>query len=283
MCRRNCAARRGKADRVNQLPTAAIALLIAGLAGACAPNGRAASRPATAGAPLASSTLCADSYVLALAPDRVSALSWQAGSALSTASPAQQDLPRLRDDPERLLRLDALHVGGPGARHGADVALEWAEDFAGVADNLRALEAATGESAAAALRELQNAQALPAHATAPRVLYLSRAGGSAGAGTFVDAVIRAAGGINAAAAPGWHTPSVERVLQTEADIVVTSFFGSRYHGVSDRALRHAALRDYVAARPRIDVPGRLWPCAGPGLTEATRAVHAGIVEWNAAR
>ena len=239
-----------------------------------------ADRPAEPGG-MVSSSLCADGYVLALAPDRVRALSWQAGSPLSDAQGEALALPRLWDDPETLFRTPGLHVAGPGAAPPGGVALQWAEDFEALAANIDRVADASGTSAQGWHARIRALDALPQPATRPRILYLTRAGGSAGAGTYVDAAIRKAGGVNAAAAPGWHTPDVETVLATDADIVLTSFFGSDYHGARDAALRHAALRRFIAARPRIDVPGRLWPCAGPGLVEATRRINAGVRVWEA--
>ena len=227
---------------------------------------------------LASTSLCADGYLLAVAPERIAALSWQAGSPLSTAPGALLARPRLWDNREVLHgRTDGL-VTGPGGRIAGDVALEWGEDFDAVRRNARAV-AALGGSAEALLGELDALENLPKPPRKPRILYLSRSGGSAGPGTYVDAVITKAGGTNIAATPGWHTPSVEALLGLNPDIVLTSFFGSDYVGANDRAVRHAALRRFIAARPRIDVPGKLWPCAGPGLADATRRVNRGILAW----
>ena len=256
------------------LPVAAA--LLAACGGSAVPEGG-----------VASSSLCADSYLLTLAPERASMLSWQAGGRLSTASDAAARLPRLYPDRERLHGLDAVHIGGPApTTPPADVTLDWGEDFATVARNAERVQAAVGgdeRRLQALLADIASLNAKTPDGPRPRILYLSRAGGSAGAGTFVDAAITAAGGENAAGAPGWHTPSVESVLASDADIVLTSFFGSDYHGANDRARRHAAIGRFMADRPRIDVPGKLWPCAGPGLVEATALIRDGIADWKAAR
>lgn len=233
--------------------------------------------------PLASTSLCADSYLLAIAPDRVSALSWQAGSDLSTASGPALETPRLQDSREALFGVDYAVISGPGSANPGALDLMWGEDFDTVEQNLEALQTLTQADITALESALKATENLPPPPVKPRILYLTRSGGSAGAGTFVDAVIQRAGGVNAARAPGWHTPSVEAIITTQADIVLTSFFGTDYHGVTDRAIRHSALRDYIAQHPRIDIPGRLWPCAGPGLIEATQQVHAGVLDWSAKR
>lgn len=243
---------------------------------ACAPQ----NDPAVVSDKIGSTSLCADSYLIALAPDRIGALSWQAGSALSTARPDMLDQPRLWASREILAQTTMRLVTGPGdpnlGRTKA-VALSWGEDFDTVATNAAALSDQLDIDIAPLLSDLSSLEALPRRDTPPRILYLSRSGGSAGPGTFVDAVITAAGGVNANVTPGWHTPAIERTLHMQPDLILTSFFGSDYAGISDRAVRHSALRRYLADHPRIDIPGKLWPCAGPGLIDATRQLNAAIM------
>lgn len=229
---------------------------------------------------LGSTSLCADSYLLALAPDRIGALSWQAGSALSTAEPSMETLPRLWASREVLAGATVSLVTGPGDPdfgRANTAALTWGEDFDTVSANAAALSTQFGFDISAFEADMAGLSTLDRPKTPPRILYLSRSGGSAGPGTFVDAVITAAGGINANTTPGWHTPAVERTLQFNPDLIVTSFFGSDYAGISDRAVRHSALRRYLAERPRVEIPGKLWPCAGPGLIEATRQLNTAIL------
>lgn len=229
---------------------------------------------------IGSTSLCADSYLIALAPDRIGALSWQAGSTLSTASPDMADHPRLWASREIVAQTHMNLVSGPGdPNFGRDntVALVWGEGFDAVAENADVLSTRFDIDIAPLVSDLSSLLELPQRDDPPRILYVSRSGGSAGPGTFVDAVITAAGGINANDTPGWHTPAVERTLQMQPDLIMTSFFGSDYAGISDRAVRHSALRRYLADYPRIDIPGKLWPCAGPGLIEATRRLNAAIM------
>lgn len=228
---------------------------------------------------IGSTSLCADSYLIALAPDRIGALSWQAGSELSTADAAMAQRPRLWASRETLARTHLALVTGPGEPNFGrqdTLGLTWGEDFETVRVNAVALSEQFNVDISAFERDLASLSALPRPESPPRILYLSRSGGSAGPGTFVDAVITAAGGINANDTPGWHTPAIERTLQFDPDLIVTSFFSSHYAGVSDRAVRHSALRHYLAERPRVDIPGKLWPCAGPGLIDATRHLNAAV-------
>lgn len=236
--------------------------------------------------PLASVSLCADAYLIALAPDeigaRITGLSWQAGSALSTLPDTAPPLEPLRNSRELLFGLTATPILGPGevsARSDA-ITLEWGEDFETVRRNLARLGAETGLNSDEVAAQIDALNDLPSPRTAPKLLYLSRSGGSAGPGTFVDAAITKAGGVNLNTTPGWHTPTLERILAFEPDIILTSFFDSDYAGVSDRAVRHGALRRFIAARPRIDIAGKLWPCACPGLITATEQINAGILAWD---
>lgn len=229
---------------------------------------------------IGSTSLCADSYLIALAPGRIGALSWQAGSALSTADSAMAQHPRLWASREILAQTDMGLVTGPGDRNfgrGDALSLTWGEDFETVHVNATALSEQFGLDISNFETDLASLSALPRPDSPPRILYLSRSGASAGPGTFVDAVITAAGGTNANDTPGWHTPAIERTLQFDPDLIVTSFFSSNYAGVSDRAVRHSALRRYLSEHPRVEIPGKLWPCAGPGLIEATRQLNAAMM------
>jgi iron complex transport system substrate-binding protein len=102
---------------------------------------------------------------------------------------------------------------------------------------------------------------------------MDRSGATAGPGTFVNAVIEAAGGTNLIQNPGWQSPDTETLIGLQPDIILTSFMGSKYAGVNDRTLQHAALTSKIQSLPRIDIPGKLWPCAGPGLVEAAEKLN----------
>lgn len=229
---------------------------------------------------IGSTSLCGDTYILALAPDHASHLSWQSRAPLSGANAAQRQLPQLSADPERLVqtKTDVLLLG-PGEAHMAKYTdiptldLRWGEDFKTLFENAAHIteKLKTGDDIIQAWQGRLDAidAQLATRNTQPSVLYLSRAGGSAGTGTFVDAVIKRAGGRNVITIAGWVTPDPEIILQLNPDIILTSYFHQGYESVQAQALRNAALRDFIAARPSVDIPGRLWPCAGPGLIEAT--------------
>jgi len=218
---------------------------------------------------IVSTTLCADGYLHSL-PEiepRLAALSWQSQSNLSQTPDHLRDLPQTSEAPESLMKwkgtLQITATPGPG-----QIDLSWGEDFETVWRNYAKLSTALGvgdpsEAFKARLREIKKPE------EAPRILYLDRSGATAGPGTFVNAVIEAAGGMNIIENPGWQSPDTETLIRLKPDIILTSFMGSDYVGVNDRTSRHAALAEKISALPVIDMPGRLWPCAGPGLIEAT--------------
>ena len=107
-------------------------------------------------------------------------------------------------------------------------------------------------------------------------------GGSAGAGTYVDAAITAAGGRNAAAesgVAGWGRSDPELALTLEADIILTSYFTDGFAGMLSRATRHAAYRRLLGSAGRVDIPSADWPCAGPRLINAAEAIADALDEW----
>ncbi len=248
------------------------------------------------GAPMrvASADLCADAWVIELAePETVIALSWQVDAPMSAAPDWARERLRAWPDAERLIALDADLVvfgpGGPGrARPVLDTAgietltLQWGEDFG----TIRANAAATG----LALDQVRQADnwsrqldarlaALEARAAlrgwSPSVFYLSVTGGTAGAGTLIDAAIEAAGGRNAASeagAVGWTQSDAEWALRVEPDLVVTSYFTAGYRTANNTGQRHSAFRRLVDTHASIEVPGALWSCAGPGLIEAAEQI-----------
>ena len=250
---------------------------------------------------IASTSLCADAYVLELAgPGDVAALSWQAGHAVSAAPDWARNLPKAWSDADRLYTLSpGMTVFGTGEggrtqrlleRAGLEsFELAWANDFDGVRDNLRALGGRIGREARAeaAIAELDaRLEQLEARTAArgrrPRVLYLSASGATAGAGTYVDEAIRAAGGVNVmaeAGVNGWPRSDPETVLGVEADIVLTSFFAEGYASTFNHALHHAAYRLVLDGRTTGAVPAGDWMCAGPRLIHAAEGIADIIDAW----
>lgn len=221
-------------------------------------------------------SLCADSYLHAI-PEiepRLAALSWQSRSALSVTPQHLRLLPQADTDPERgLLWKHATRISsanGPG-----DIDLKWGENFETVWANFDILSTKLKTpNPSKSLKARLNA--LPEPSARPRILYLNRSGITAGPGTFVDAVIQAAGAENIIQTPGWQSPDTEVLMQFNPDIIVTSFMNSNYAGVNDRAIRHAALTAKINTVTRIDIPGKFWTCAGPGLVDAAEILSKSI-------
>lgn len=248
-----------------------------------------------------SASLCGDAYVLALEPGPdIAALSWQVDQPISAAPVWARQLPRAWPDAERLFALDAgLVVFGAGEGGRAAAMLEgsgyqtfelaWAEDFDGVRANLLTLGEALGREAeaAAAVQAFDDRLAALERRSArrgvvPSVAYLSASGGSAGAGTYVDAAITAAGGRNSVAQSGvmgWGRSDPELALTLEADIILTSYFTDGFAGTLSRATRHAAYRRLLDGAGRVDIASADWPCAGPRLIDAAETIADALDAW----
>lgn len=238
-------------------------------------------------ASIGSTSLCGDSYLLAMAPDQISELSWQSQSALSYASPAQRTLPQLWDEAEILVASTSnviLFGSGEGAqakRLGIKFqTLEWGEDFGSVIRNAALIAGALdvpdtiSHDLKHRLHDLEERTAR--RGAKPKVLYLARSGGSAGPGTFVDAAITAAGGDNVIQTHGWVSPDPEIILGLKPDLVITSYFKNGYESVNAAGTRNKAVSKFIASHPHADIDGALWPCAGPRLIEAAETIASAL-------
>ncbi len=238
---------------------------------------------------IVSTSLCGDSYVLSMfTVEDIAALSWQSGDTLSTAPESFKDKPKAHDDIETLLVLNpTLVVFGPGEGGAAKplldkagiryVSLQWGEDFETVTANQAILDQ---EIQGQKIRGIKTPAPLPPAQNFParkniKILYLSTSGGTAGPGTYVDAAIKRAGGHNIVTTQGWHTPDIETLVGLEPDLIITSFFKDGYASVNQTGLRNKVLQNKLKTTPHVNVPGKLWPCAGPGLYEVTSIIaHA---------
>ena len=236
---------------------------------------------------IASTSLCGDSYLLALAPNNITALSWQSRSPLSLADKDQRELPQLWDDPEVLINTKAdiiLFGSGEGKFSGGlkpqSVKLTWGEDFSIIEQNAHAIAEALAIPTHVteawgrridALKTRENIRPVK-----PKILYLSRSGGSAGSGTLVDSAIIAAGGVNVVTSAGWFTPDPENIISYEPDLIITSYFKNGYESVQSTAVRNKVVQRYIAQHPSVEIDGKYWPCAGPGLIDAAERIADAI-------
>lgn len=224
---------------------------------------------------------CADQYVLALAPDADLALSPRADDPDAwlrrEAMGRRQVRPTLEAavgfDPDVVVRywggeprlLAALERRGTRVATIAD-----APDFDGVRDQIRSVAAALdrterGEALIARMNaDLARAQAAPRDRGA--ALYLTAGGFTAGAGTLIDAMLRVAGFVNAAA-PGFGPVSVERIaLEPPARFVLGFFDNARadWRGAG----RHPVVRRAAKGRTAVRWPSAALTCPAWFAAEA---------------
>lgn len=221
---------------------------------------------------------CADQYVLALAPrDSIVGLSHRAISRDSYMRAFAAGLPLRRATFESLVAAHpqvVVRLWGGDARlsralekKGAtSVTLDDAADFDGVRANVRkvaaALDRRTEGEAIVARMDAQLARAAGAGRGRP-ALYLTPGGYTAGSGTLIDAMLKAAGYSNAATSPYFSPVSLEAMVMRPPAAVVLGLFDMARAG-SDRwgPGRHAALRKVVAARTAASLPASVVGCPG---------------------
>ncbi len=120
-----------------------------------------------------------------------------------------------------------------------------------------------------------------------KVAYLTPGGFTAGAGTFVDDIIRLSGFETYASAhkyQGWLPLPLEDMIMDPPDVIITSFFDSNMTTQSRWSLgRHDHLLKMMNETPTIHLPGALMACDGLFLIEAAeqirlRAKELGILQ-----
>jgi iron complex transport system substrate-binding protein len=188
---------------------------------------------------------------------------------------------------------------------GVPVAILNPSDFAGVLANVRALGTLTGTRVAADrladdMRRRWDAVAERARTTQarPRVFYEIDATDpaavtAAGAGTFIDAMIAAAGGVNvvAALAPGQQYPRInaEAILQANPELIILGDapWGQSAESVARRpgwASVQAVQRGAIAtmSESESDVVSRAGPRLVEGLELFARIIHPELFGQQAA-
>ncbi len=182
---------------------------------------------------------CSDQYVLALSPrPAIAGLSFRARAGDSYMSDAARGLPMRRATLESVLAVQPQLVlrswGGDAGltrrleAHGVRVlTLGEARDFEGVRANVRSAAGALGEPerGESLIRAMDAKLAAAAQRpTLKRVAYLTPGGATAGQGTFVDAMLAAAGLRNAETRPGYRVLSTERLALSPPEALVLGFF-----------------------------------------------------------
>lgn len=242
---------------------------------------------------LFSADYCADQLALALADrDQIAALSVDAEKDFSYLRAKAKDLPQARADAEQVMaaRADVVlrYWGGDAARLerlGVKVVtLGYAADLDAVKANIRTAAHAIGQFEAGARmiadidrRQSRLAAKPPADISA---LYVTPGGVTAGKGTMIDAIFKAAGVRNRAAEAGlsyWPPLSAEALILDPPQFMATGFFTADSERINHwSASRHPALARALGDIPRIDLPADVLSCPGWFSLDAAEAIRAAV-------
>lgn len=249
-----------------------------------------AAGPAAASVRVLSLDQCADQFVLALSPRaEIVGLSTRAENPDSRLRRLATGLPRRRVDLESLLaaRPDVVVRYWSGdlrletaleARGVRVVTIDEASDFDGVRRNVRTIAHALGRDAAgeAVIADMDRRLAASAGAWKGRTaLYLTPSGVTAGRGTLVDAILRAAGMRNAETRVGYRTVSFEQLALDPPPAVVLGFFDTfQLAGDSWAPGRHGLMQSLERTRTVARLPGSMLGCPEPGAAEAVGLLAA---------
>lgn len=233
---------------------------------------------------------CSDQYVLALSPrEAIVGLSTRADDADSRLRAQVRGLPMRRVDLETALSTRPQVVvrywsGEPRllsaleARGVRVVTIGEASEFSDVRANIRrvaaALEQPQAGEALVARMDARLARAAGAWGGAS-ALYLTPGGVTAGPGTLVDAILRAAGMRNVETRPGYQTISLEQMALAPPRTTVLGFFDTfMLAGDSWGIGRHRILQRVAQERSVASLPGSMLGCPDWGAAEAAELLAA---------
>lgn len=244
---------------------------------------------AQAAAPKAASFgLCADQMLMMLAdPAQIASLSPASRGPLSAYAAKAQAFPINRGSAEEviasgaklLLQSDAVSPTSAAALRQFGVktiSIPMANSWPEIDAMVRQIAHELGQSARgeAVIRTMHQrlAQLRPAEPSNqwPSIIYYRPDGGGAGAGTFVDISLKAAGFRNLQAPwgpPQWSGIPAERVIRHPPDAFAVSYFDTSQNG-SSILRRNPLLWGQARTRPIINVPGKYWNCGSPLLVDA---------------
>lgn len=232
---------------------------------------------------------CADQYALALAPDAALALSPRADDPDAWLRKEARGRLQVRPTLESAIafRPDVVvrYWGGDARllarleKSGVKViTLSDAQDFKAVAGNIETASQAVGQAARgqAVIARMQRklADAASPGVTRGHALYLTAGGFTAGQGTLVDAILRAAGFGNAARSPGFAPVSVERIALSPPARFVLGFFDqvrADWRGPG----RHPVVRRAAQGRVAADLPAAVLTCPAWFAADAALMLKAG--------
>lgn len=228
--------------------------------------------------------------MLALSPrEAIVGLSTRADDADSRLRRLVEGLPKRRVDLESALavrpQVIVRYWGGEPrlisalqSRGVRVVTIGEAADFDDVRGNIRRVAAALGRpergEALVAGMDARLARARGAWKGMP-AFYLTPGGVTAGPGTLVDAVLRAAGVANMETRPGYRTLSLEQLALSPPDRVVLGFFDTfMLAGDSWGIGRHRILQRVARERSVASLPGSMLGCPDWGAAEAAEILAA---------
>jgi len=233
---------------------------------------------------------CADQYALALAPDADLALSPRADDPDAWLREASTGHHRVRPTLEAAIAFQPDVVirywgGGPRllARLETDgvrvLTVDEATDFSGLRANIRNVSKGLGADERGEALIARMDATLPAHrpdepGPRPKALYMTPGGFTAGKGTLVDAILSAAGFINAAEAPFFAPVSIERMVLFPPARFVLGFFDQArgdWRGVG----RHPVLTRLTRERVAASLPAAALTCPGWFAADAAALLKAG--------
>ena len=238
---------------------------------------------------------CADQFVLkllpearilAVSPDAVKAFSYMGQSAIGrpTVRPMAEDVLLLQ--PDLVVR---SYGGGSHAvqffkRAGISVLqLDYADSIADIKTSIRHISRVLGvkqvgmnlvaemDARLARLSAANNEQ------TRPSLLYITPAGVTAGPGTIIHAMIKAAGMRNFQTSPGWQSLPLERLAYERPDIIATAFYEitTNFYDVWSVS-RHPLVLKQFQDLPVIAMGGAVTVCGGWFVLDAIEAIwHEG--------
>jgi iron complex transport system substrate-binding protein len=232
---------------------------------------------------------CGDQYALALRPDAALALSPRADDPDSWMREAAAGHRRVRPTLEAAIAFQpdvvVRYWGGEPrllaaleARGVRVLTIEDATDMEGVRANISSVAAgldaeARGEALQAHMTErlALTAEPLPSPASA---LYLTPGGFTAGRGTLMDAILKAAGFANLAPSPGFAPVSVERIALSPPHRFILGMFDrirDDWRGPGRHPVIQAAVKGRVAAR----LPATALSCPAWFVADAAAMARAG--------
>ena len=234
---------------------------------------------------------CADQFVLGLAhPRDILAVSPDAGAAFSYMRDAAAGLPAVRPRAEDVLILQPDLVvrsygGGPNARAFFERAgvpvlqIGFADDIDGARAMIRHAARGLGvpERGEMLIAGMDaRLRAARTHAPGTRALYVTPAGYTAGPGTLVHELLKAAGLENFQSRPGWRPIPLERLAYETPDLAAEAGFGKGAdHDDAWNPFRHPVARRTMRSVPVASLDGATTSCGGWFLADAV-ATLAGL-------